>query len=152
MELRGSEILLSDELENLEELIRRQHAIVLVRMLRVTRIVEVRLAAAEQVVVGKLVCENRDRPRLMKTGTPTTYAQKLDMTGTINLRVTMPFCERSSEHPSIRPSEHLSSTESFPVSVWVRTADAAICSEQIYAPRRNEGPSPCERDIVANVM
>ena len=57
--------------------------------------------------------EIRDRP-------PTTYAQKLDMTGTINLRVTTPFCERSSEHPTIRPSEHLSSTESFPVSVWVR--------------------------------
>ena len=67
MELRGREILLSDELEDLEELIRRQHAIVLVRMLRVTRIVEVRLAAAEQVVVGKLVCENRDRPPLMGT-------------------------------------------------------------------------------------
>ena len=71
MELRGREILRRDELEDLEELLRRQHAIVLVRMLRVSRIVEVRLAAAEQVVVGKLVCENRDRPRLMKTGTAT---------------------------------------------------------------------------------
>ena len=55
MELRGREILRRDELEDLEELLRRQDTIVLVRMLRVTRIVEVRLAAAEQIVVGKLV-------------------------------------------------------------------------------------------------
>ena len=65
--LRGREILRRVELENLEELLRRQDTIVLVRMLRVTRIVEVRLAAAEQVVVGELVCENRDRPPLMGT-------------------------------------------------------------------------------------
>ena len=56
MELRGREILRRDELEDLEELLRRQDTIVLIRLLRVTRIVEVRLAAAEQVVVGKLVC------------------------------------------------------------------------------------------------